>query len=118
MSVTIEIDNPEEALLLIDGLSTKTHAEFQMKTDLLTKIHRAILVDRFMPVWRTIEGFPKYEINGGGSIRFKKYKEYLSISHTDGDPITIYLDDEDGVARIVYWHDVYMKTFPELEQTR
>ncbi|UVK62904.1 hypothetical protein SEA_UZUMAKI_82 [Arthrobacter phage Uzumaki] len=116
MSVTIEIDNPEEALLLIDGLTANSHAEFQMKTDILAKIHRAILVNQFMPVWRTIEGFPKYEINGGGLIRFKKYREYLSISHTDGDPIMVHLDDEDGLSRIVFWHDVYMKAFPELEK--
>ncbi|WNT45465.1 hypothetical protein SEA_ARGAN_81 [Arthrobacter phage Argan] len=115
MSITIEFDNPEEALLLIDGLTANSHAQFQMKTDILAKIHRAILVNRLYHEWRTIEGFPSYQINGGGSIRTKRRYEYLPITTTFGEPVMVDLDDETGYSRRVFWHDVYMKAFPELE---
>jgi hypothetical protein len=115
MSISIDIDNPEEAILLIDGLTANSHAQFQMKTDLLAKMHRAILEERYRNVWRQIEDFPDYEMSGGGLIRWRNSHESVVISVTQGDPITVKLDGHSGWEHQVIFHDVWMGTFPELE---
>lgn len=114
--ISIDIDNPEEAILLIDGLTANSHAQFAMKNDLLAKIHRAILERQYQHVWRQIEDFPDYEMCGGGIIRRRDTYEGVEISVSNGDPVMVKLDGIFGWEHQVFFHDVWITTFPELEQ--
>lgn len=115
MSITIEIDNPEEMLILLDGLTANSHAQFEIKSDLIKKIHRAILLRKHQFEWRLIVDFPDFEISGGGLIRHRRSHVSLVVWVMPDEPTTVNLDDEHGWEHTVLYHEIYNKAFPELK---
>lgn len=65
--------------------------------------------------WRTIFGFPLYEMNSNGVVRKKGHDEALRVSHErNGIP---YIRMRDHVTHTQYGRGVdklYRETFPEL----